>query len=87
MSALERKANLFRKFLHGKYNQKHKYISHCIVSPSGKLCQIQIRRNGEVIKKQTIPWSNLEPVPESGIEALAKETLSLVELMFNFAAA
>lgn len=87
MSALERKANLFRNFIHGKYNKKHKVVFRCIVSPSGKLCQIQARRAGEIIKKQTIRWSYLDPIDEANLEGYAKSTLDQVGRMLDFQAA
>jgi hypothetical protein len=86
MSELERKANLFGKYIQGKFDRQHRCAFHCIVSPSGQICQIQAKRGGEVITKQTIPWSKLEDVRVDKMSDYGKTVLTQIGLLLDFAA-
>ena len=64
MTPLEKKAMEFKKAIHGKRNTKHNCLFVCVVSASGELCQIQARRAGVIIAKQTISWTSLQDVKD-----------------------
>lgn len=86
MATLETKAKQLGEIIHGKYDQKHRCVFHCIVSPSGKLCQVQAKRGGNTITKQTIPWSRLEGVADDKIAELGKAILASIGQLLEFAA-
>jgi len=85
MTTLEKKANDFKKAIHGKLNKKHNCMFFCVVSASGALCQIQAKRGGETITQQTIPWKNLEDVKPSEIPKLGNQTLIAMGHLLAFA--
>lgn len=86
MASLEKKAEQLGKEIHGKYDQKHKCVYHCVVSLSGKLCQVQARRGGDTITKQTIPWSRLEDVADNKIADMGRDILANIGRLLEFAA-
>lgn len=82
MTPLEKKANDFKKAVHGKRNAKHNCMFFCEVSSSAELCQIKAKRGRDVLSTQTIPWRHFADVKD--ISKLGMQTLTAMGNLLAF---